>query len=74
MAKATSCRAELPFERETLRWIEVGEFTLRTIESKGIPFCVMVPSKPSIWMEAPQAQSTVTSFGSASAGEVHGDC
>ena len=37
MAKATSGVIELPFERETLRWIEVGEFTLRTIEAKDDP-------------------------------------
>ena len=39
-------------------------------------FFVMVPSKPSMWMVAPQAQATVTmtSVGSASAREVHGDC
>jgi len=37
-------------------------------------FCVMVPSKPSMWMVAPQAQATMTSVGSASAREVHGDC
>jgi len=74
MVKAASCGAELPFERETLRWREVGEFILRTIESKGNPFCAIVPSRPSRWMEAPQAQATVTSFGSALAGEVHGEC